>query len=199
MDQAGEWIFNAPWWLLIAVGVAAVAFLLWSLSRGDKQLARAAVGAVLLAVLWAALSLAVTTPIELARARTLGLVRAYEAKDWARFASLIDPETRFHTLLKGQEITDAARLTHDSLRTGTIRVTSVDEKRDGLGVIIDVRILSEQDTAYARSAITAWRFDYRKRGDAWKLEHIDPLPTEQVDLPNILRHVQLPPGLGRAD
>ena len=84
MDQAGEWIFNAPWWLLAGAGAAAAAFLLWALSRGDRKLARAAVGGVLLVVVWTALSLVFTTPIERARARTVELIGAYEAKNTKR-------------------------------------------------------------------------------------------------------------------
>ena len=191
MAEASEWLFNAPWWLLAAAGAVAVGFLLYALARTDKRLTRAAIGAIVLAALWAILTLTVSTPLEQSRARTVGLVEAYEARDWTRFGSLLDEETRFNNQLKGQEITEAAQLTHENLRTGSIRITDVEERRDGAAILIDVRIISEMESAY-RSVPTAWRFSFHERGSGWKLEHIDPMPTEQVDLPTILQHVRFP-------
>ena len=42
---------------------------------------------------------------------------------------------------------------------------------------------------------TGWRFDYRRLGDQWRLERIDPVTTEHIDQAAILRNVRIPPEL----
>jgi hypothetical protein len=98
-------------------------------------------------------------------------------------------------MLKGQDIVSAARQTHEEMAHGRILITRIEADRDDLGILVDVRIVSEQKNEFVPRVATSWRFDYRRRGDQWKLEEISPLPTEHMDEETVLRNVRLPPEL----
>ncbi len=193
MNDLARWLFAAPWWLLAVAGAAAVAFALFALSRRDGRLVKAAVGLIVLVALWAVLGLAIATPAERAESRTRAMIEAYEGSDWDTLATLVDDETRFSTLLKGQDIVRAARLTHEELEHGSIEINSVEVQQDPGGIQVFVRIISEQRSEFVPRLPTSWRFDYVKRGDEWKLERIEPLATDHVDPNTILRNVRIPP------
>jgi hypothetical protein len=195
MHNLTHWLFAAPWWILAIGGAAAVAFLLFALSRRDRRLTRIAGGVAALVVLWVLAGLVIATPVERARDRTEAMINAYENSDWDALSALIDPETRFANMLKGHDIVLAAQRTHEEMEHGEILITRVESNRDDLGILVDVRIISEQKSQYVPRLSTAWRFDYRKRGEDWKLEQIEPLPTDTMDKDTILRNVRLPPEL----
>ena len=189
MNRVVETLFAAPWWVSAIVAAGVIAFLVFALARGNRKLGRAAGAAVTLVALWLVLGLMIHTPVERASDRTQDIVAAYERADWAALGGLLDPETRFANLLKGPDIVSAAELTRQELAHEDVRVLSVESERDPLGIRVSVRVFTQP------RLVTAWRFDYRKRGDEWKLERIDPLPTDQIDPATILRNVRIPPEL----
>ena len=195
MHTLTHWLFATPWWILAIAGAAVVAFLLFALSRRDQKLTRIGAALVAAVVVWVLAGLIINTPVERARDRTEAMVRAYEASDWQTLSTLVDPETRFANMLKGQDIVKAAQQTHEELEHGEIMITRVETIRDGAGIRVIVRVLSEQKNAYVPRLSTAWRFDYTQRGDRWELEKIEPLPTDTMDPDTILRNVKLPPEL----
>ena len=196
MHNLTHWLFASPWWILAIGGAAAVAFLLFALSRRDRRLTRIAGGFAALVLVWLVAGLIIATPVERARDRTEAMINAYEDADWDTLAALVDPETRFSSMLKGNEIVLAARKTHEELEHGgKILITRLDAERDNLGILVDVRIISEQRNEFAPRVSTSWRFDYRLRGDQWKLETIEFLPTESMDEDTMRRNVRIPPEL----
>lgn len=192
MDNISQWLFAAPWWVLAIAFAAALALLFVSLSRTEKRLRQAAVLVLLLVLIWAVVGLVVETPVEEVRGRTVEMIEAYEQTDWERLSQLVDEETRFSTMLRGQEIVDAAKLTHDALQHGEITVSSVETQRDGLGILVIVRVTSEQQNQWVPRLTTLWKFDYRKYGGEWQLERVEPMATEHLDPVNILRNVRIP-------
>ena len=192
MAQLTEWLFDAPWLVLVPLALAALLALGFGLLRGDARVWR--IGAIALAVMgvWAALSYVVQTPVEAAVARARGLAADFEKQDWPAFGKLIDPETRFYGRLVGQQITESARLTHDATNAETVRVLSTKATRDGDAITVTMRVLSQHQSAALRSVVTLFRFDFHRRGGVWKLEAIEPLPTESFDAPAYLRFLVMP-------
>lgn len=197
MDSLSEWIFNAPWWLLLVAGVAGIAALLWALGRRDKVVVRGAVAVILVVAVWTVLTLVVETPTQKAVTRVKTLVEAFDADDWALFGSQIEDETRFARSLKGQEITQAARETKEQRGIGVVNIRSLEVQRDEAGIRVIVRVHSSHSHMLVNELTTMWRFDFNRRQDEWRLESIEPLATERLDVPAILRQVVEPPRTGQ--
>ena len=196
MDQLSEVLFNAPLLWLLGAALLAGAVLFFGLLRAQVHVWR--VGLVLVALVagWVALSTFVKTPLERSVDRVHRLADAFEKGDWQTFGKQLDPETRFYGRLKGQQITEAARLTHDALGTGGVTVLGTDAQRDGEAITVSIRVLSEHANTPARSIVTAYRFDFHRRGGDWKLEAIDPLATERLDPQSYLKFMVMPPSAG---
>lgn len=145
------------------------------------------------AAVWLVTAMLIATPTERARARTEAMIAAYDQADWQQLGQLLDEETRFAGILKGQEIAEVARLTHQELsHQGRIRVGGIETRRDDVGVLVFVRVGIEATDQFTYRGYTGWKFDYRKRGDEWRLERIDPI-AEQIDPAVILRNLRIPP------
>ena len=194
MDAVTEWLFDAPWLVLVPLALAAFLALGFGVLRDNRRARQAGLLAVAAVAIWAALSYFVRTPVEAAVDRTRGLAAAFDKQDWPAFAKLIDPETRFYSRLKGQQITEAARLTHDATAAREVRVLGTEARRDGEAISVTMRVMSQHDSAALRTVVTLFRFDFHRRGGAWKLEAIEPLPTETFDAPAYLRFLVVPPG-----
>ena len=194
MAAVNEWLFAAPWWLLATAGSASVALLIFAFARVGRRPRQLAILAVLGVVSWAAASAVVETATEMAVTRTREMVAAYEQADWTRLSQLIDAETRFSSLLRGQEIVEVARLTQASIGRHPLTITQIRTRRDDVGVLVSIRIRT-QPAQSALPFVTAWGFDYRKLGDAWRLERIEPDTTEFGDQNTVLRNLRLPPDL----
>ena len=193
MNQMTEWLFDAPTLVLAPLALAAVMSVGFGLLRGDRRVGRIGLIAVGVLIVWGAMSYLVQTPVEAALARTRRLAADFDAQDWPAFGKLIDPETRFYGRLKGQQITEAARLTHDATGASGVSVLSARATRDGEAISVTMRVLSRHDRAQLRSVVTLFRFDFHRRGGQWKLEAIEPLPTESFDAPAYLRFLVMPP------
>ena len=189
MSDLQNWLFDAPWWIPLAAGVFGLLMALWAMPRRDKLFVRIGLAIVLASAVWYLLAVYVKTPEERAMERVEAIVEAFDNENWDRLDGLIDPDTRFANRAKGSEITRAAESTDDRLDIRDVSVTSIEARRDGLGIIVDVRVHSQQQVSIINSLTTAWRFDFRERGGAWRLEHIEPRPTERLDVPSILRQV----------
>ena len=191
MAALGEWLFAAPWWLLATVGAGAVAMVVFAFARTDRRIRRMGILAVLAVAIWAAASLAVETRTEFAIKQTREMVSAYQREDWTRLGQLIDEETRFKNLLMGQEIVEAARLTQEAIGNNPLTITRIETRRDGVGILVILRVRTHPAQS-VQPVTTAWSFDYRKLGDEWRLDRIEPLATEHIDPNTILRNVRVP-------
>lgn len=189
--MVGEWLFAAPWWLLATAGAAAAALVAYGLAKPASRLRRISLIAVLVLVAWVVAGILVQTPTERAVSRTTALVRAYEAADWKRLTELIDDETRFDGMLVGQEIVEAAKLTHEAIGQHPITISQVASRADDLGVVVSLRIRSESSQS-VHPFSTAWKFDYRRLGEQWRLDRIEFVPTEGSDASLVRRNVRMP-------
>lgn len=197
MESVTEWIFNAPWWLLVAAGGVSVGLLLWALGRQDKPVIRGALIAMVAVGLWTVLSLVIRTPQEKAADRVEAIVEAFDGEKWDHLGGLIEPETRFANWLKGPEITEAARQTKEQRGITSVSLRSLEVQRDDAGIRVIAHVRSEHATSLMPHLTTLWRFDFNHRGDEWRLEFIEPLPTERLDVPGILRQIERPGDSGR--
>ena len=192
MATLEEWLFGAPWWLIAMAASGSLALLVFALARRNRRLKLVSLPALGLCVLWGVASYWVETPTETSVQRTREMVRCYEQQDWNRLSELVDDETHFAGLLRGREIVEAARLTHEAMGLPPVTVTHLESVRDDIGVVVNLRVRA-QPTNSIHPFTTGWRFDYRRLGDTWRLERIDPVATEHVDQAAILRNVRLPP------
>ena len=197
MEHVYDRVFGAPWWVQAIAGGVVAAFLLYALARRDRMLVRVSLLCVAAALLWAALAAVIRTPVEQARDHAVATVEAYRDQDWEKLSTLLNDDTRLSTLLMGQDIVRAAQMTHQQMDHRDIEVTRIESARDDLGIRIDLRVRSEQRSGFMRPFVTAWRFDYFKRGDEWRLERIEPRPTNYIDPKDVLSRVPIPEGARR--
>ena len=197
MSVVSEWLFNAPVLVLGPIALAAALALAYGLLRGEARVWRPALAAVAVVALWASLSYFVRTPVESAVARARGLAAAFEAGDWAGFDKLLDPETRFYSRLKGPQITEAARLTREATGATDVRVLGTRATRDGEAIAVTMRVLSQHTAVMTRTVVTLFRFDLHRRNGQWRLESIEPLPTENFDATAYLRFLVMPPSASK--
>ena len=192
MDDVMEWVFNAPWWIQAAAAVVGVFVLLWAMNRGDKPVVRGAAVAVGLVAVWALLALLVQTPTEKAVDRVTRLVEAFDAGNWEEFGEIIEDDTRFAGWLMGQQITQAAQETKEDRGIGAVTIRGLEVQRDDAGIRVVARVQSTHTHLLVSQLSTMWRFDFNRRQDQWRLEHIEPLATDRLDVPSILRQI-VPP------
>ena len=196
MDDLWEWLFNAPLLWLLGAALLAACTLAFGTIRADRRIVRVGLALVGVVAAWGLASYLVRTPLERAIGRVNVLADSFEGGDWQAFGKQIDPETRFYGRLKGQQITEAARLTHDALGTGEVRVLGRQSTREGEAITVTIRVLSEHADSPVRSIVTSYRFDFHRRAGEWKLEQIEPLATERLDPQSYLKFMVMPPGAG---
>ena len=190
-----ETLFASPTWLIAAIALLFVGLLLFGLFRGRKPLILAGGIALLLCAGWLAAALLVETPSEWALADAEAIATSYGDGDWTDFDARIDDSTRLEDFLVGEQIRTAARATRSAYGQTSVSVAEATAARDAVGVRVTLEVVSLQPGPPPRMR-SAWQFDYRKSGDAWVLDRITILPTEQID-PDEIRSRIIPGGAAR--
>jgi hypothetical protein len=183
-------LFDAPWWLPIAViGMGAALFITGN-NRQEKGLMRGGSALVLLGLLIGLVSYLVDTDTEKAVKRTRQLVAAVNKRDWQAFRSLIDPETTVYALRGPETITRVAQSVVDRTSVGNIRITGTNIQAAPTVINVNIRVLSEQ---LGTSGVSDWQLQYQDFGKGWVLYRVQLLPGEagsQVPEDRIMRELR---------
>lgn len=184
-----ELLFDAPWWLLLAI-VGTGAYVAYDGNRKqEKQLFHAGLAILLLGILLAAVSYVVDTDRETAIKRTRGLVAAVNARDWNGFRALLDPQTSIYGFRGPDSITRTAQTAAERYRVSAVRITGTDVQRSTGVITIAIRVYSESGVG---SLLTDWQFQYQDFGQGWVLHSIRALSNEQIPEDRISRELSQP-------
>lgn len=191
MDLLKTYLFETPWWITVAAAVLAAGVFGYGLLKSDPKIRKIGIGAVIVAVLWLAAGLLVTTAREQAIETTRAIVKAYNDEDWPALRTHIDQYTRFDNYLVGEQITDAAERTREALGQEGASVSDISAVQDSAGVRVRVTVTSLHAGPVPRLK-TLWQFEYVMRDGELKLDRITPMDSEQFDADEIRRNVRSP-------
>jgi hypothetical protein len=170
-------LFQTPWWLPAAIAGMGIVLFINGNRRQEKALMRAGVACLLAALGVALASYLVDTDKEKAEKRTRQLVAAGEQRDWAKFKSLLDPETTVFRFHGPDEITAAAQAALERVNLTTARITGMNIEPTGPIITVTIKVWS---LTQGQSGLSEWQFRYERRGDVWKLYEIRFVGAEGV-------------------
>jgi hypothetical protein len=173
-------LFDTPWWLLAALGIAGIVLLVMGNNRQKRQMIWAGLIVLVLAVAWTLVSWFVDTDLEAAVKRTKGIVHAVDQKDWKKFESLLDPRTSFAYYNNREQLVINGKATAERIGLKSVTLTGTEAKQADTLITVDITVLSNQSITMDRPLPTSWRFSYQNLGQGWVLHHIDALPNQQI-------------------
>lgn len=185
-----RWIFETPWWMLIAIAAAAVGLLVSGNNRQDRQLKWTGLGILAAGLgLWL-VSWLVETPREIAIRQTRQAIAAVLAKDRSTLDGLL--HARAALLGWGKEqILDGAVEYHERFGLQSAYVTSIDGSPVDSIVTVTVSVLSRHDgrRTMIDTIPSTWELKWQDTTAGWRLKEIVPIRIGQTD------RSQLPGGL----
>ncbi len=195
-----EYLFNAPWWLPVILGLAGAALFLAGTRRRDRGLKTAGAVAASLGAAAFLASYFVQTPVEKALDRTRRLVAAADEKDWATFESLLHPQTSFASLRGPAELMPMVKNAAERFSVKDVVIISAEAQRTETVIVVDVVLRSVHEAlVYNVPVETNVRFEWQQREGEWLLYRIEPLPggdvsPDQIDryVPNISKSADAP-------
>ena len=170
-----ELLFNTPWWLpTLIAGVGIVIFVTGN-KRVENRVRAAGAGVVLLAVVLAAVSYFVDTPIETAERQSNELVKAFEKSDWATMTSILDPGATLTVLSANvyhnrDEIIAAAKKAHERYGFKTARVLFSDATQADTVITVSLTLLTEQ--SIPNTLNSRWEFEWQETAEGWRLVQV---------------------------
>lgn len=175
-----QWLFDTPWWLLIALAALGAAIFVAGNRRQDKSVMYAGGAILLLGIGLFSLSSFVDTDLEKAETNTRGIAAAVHARDWGKFGSLLDPATTVPNAYRNRdEIVTHGRETAERIGVKNVRIVSLDAVQTDTVITVDIAVLSEQDL-FPGNTPTNWRFTYEDLGGGFRLARIEPLPNRVI-------------------
>lgn len=182
MQNMERWLFETPWWLLLAIAVAAVALLLSGNNRQSTRRKLAGAGVLVAgAGLWA-LSYFVDTPREIGVRQTRQAIAAVVAKDRTTLDRLL--HSKASLIGWGREqILDGAVEYADRYALQAAHVTSIrGEPADSL-VTVTVSVISRHDpkSAVMDAVPSTWELKWMDTSQGWLLKEIVPIRIFQTD------------------
>lgn len=177
-----RWIFETPWWLLIAIAIAAVALLVSGNNRQNSRLKLAGVGVLAAgAILWA-VSYFVQTPREICIRQTREWIAGVVAKDQAKLGSMLGPAASLYSLNR-EGILARAQSAAEEYGLKSALVTSIEAAPNPALVAVDVSVITRHDAKIAAydALPSSWRVTWGREGDKWMIQRIDPIRIGQLE------------------
>lgn len=182
MQNMQRWLFETPWWLLIAIGVAAVALLLSGNNRQSRPRKFAGLGVLVGgAALWAT-SFFVETPREIAVRQTHQAIGAVVAKDRPTLDALLHSKAALMGWGRDQILTGAIDYA-DRYALNAAHVTSIHGEPADSIVTVTVSLISRHDpkSAVMEAVPSTWELKWMDTSQGWKLKEIVPIRIFQTD------------------
>lgn len=171
-----EMLFHTPWWLpALIAGVGIVVFISGN-RRTESRVRIAGLGAIFLAIVLAAVSYFVDTPLETTERKSNELVKAFEKADWAKMSSVLDRSAVVKVLDRNvytsrEDTIEAAKEAHQRYGFRSARVLSSSATQADTIITVDLTLLTEQD-ALGRTLNSRWEFVWQKTADGWMLVEV---------------------------
>lgn len=183
-------LFAPAWYYPVVLLLVAVAVFWTGNRRLDKTLKNVGGALILLAFAWALVAYLVQTPKERGLAQTKGLIRAFEARDWPKFQSLLDPGTTLASYGNRDMIVAAARKSVDDPGVKEVYILSSEAQQAGPHVTVTTTVATTLERLGGQPIRSTWQFEYVNMSGTWVLSTITPLTFEGQSPDPILR--QLP-------
>lgn len=163
-------LFETPWWLpTVAIGVGIFVWLTGN-RRLERKVMLTGLGIAVFGVAILMVSIAVDTDRERTVKRTKQLVASAAQRDWAKFESLLDPQTSIYSLRGPQQITQAARAAAESINLSAARITGMTVDQADTVITISMRVYSEQFRG--SPGMSDWQLEYQNYGQGFVLYSI---------------------------
>jgi hypothetical protein len=176
MNSLRELLFNAPWWMLIAVFVVGAAVWWSGNNRQNKRLQFGGLIVLALAVVWAAVGYAIDTPVEKVTKGTRAFVTAVVNRDKATLGKLLHPRATLHGW-KRQDIIDGAVQYADQYGLKGAHVTQdevPETPKAGIATVL-LTVFSNHENAMipVNTINTSWSIDWWETEDGqWLIKDI---------------------------
>ena len=166
-----NFLAEIPWYIPAVLLLAGAVLLYTGSSRLDRKMTRAGLSAVLLGLLAMGVSWLLVSDRERVMGLTRQLVKAVEARDWAKMESLMHPNAMAFTVFKGRDVVvNATRLGVERIELKSVTVTSMSTRPDGdeLTALLGVYSTAKSEA----NVLTNWELDWAKRDGRWQLIEI---------------------------
>jgi hypothetical protein len=176
-----DYLFSTPWWLPACMAALGL-YLAWDGNRRqDRTLRGVGLVVLLLTVALLVVSYVVDTDVEKVSKRTRDLVTAVNAKDWATFKSLLDPQTSVPVLGVGREkVAAGAQLSAERVGLKNVTLTGLNTRQQDTDITVGITVLSQQD-GFPYPVNSTWELSWQDRGDGWLLVNVTPVAGGQAN------------------
>lgn len=191
-------LFDAPWWLPVAIGALGVFLFVSGNRRQQSAIQNAGAALFGLAILIVLLTNFVDTPKKIARRESESLVQAAVAGDWTKFNGLLAANADLRLMGSpamydnASELTDAAKTGARSVHLREAHIRSLHVEQSGQVVTASLELLTEQDEAAAPLIDSSWQFDFGKEGGGWRIREIRAINIGQMSEDEAATHLPRP-------
>jgi hypothetical protein len=188
-------LFDAPWWLPVAIAAAGVMVFVSGNRKQQAALRNAGAAVFGLAILIVLLTILVDTPKKIARRQSTALVEAAVAGDWPKFQSLLAASADLRLLGSSTmydnaaDLTEAAKVGAQSVHLREAHIRSLHVDQSGPVVTASLELLTEQDDAAAPMMDSSWQFDFQQGSDGWRIREIRALNIGELDEAEAAQHL----------
>lgn len=176
-----ELLFETPWWLPTSILLFGVGLFITGNNRRQFKMRTFGLGVIVLAIALMLVSYWVDTPAEKCLKNTRSLVAAFQAKDWSKFESLLDPRASVGigsslTIYSNRDqIVQAARRAQEMYRFTAARVLSAQATQQDSFIAVTMTLYTDQEATMGRPFTSSWKFEWQDFGKGWTLWRITAL------------------------
>lgn len=181
-------LLDAPLWLIGIMVLVAAGLLFNGLRSGQDSLRKSAMILFVVAVALLALKWVVPTDEKKVDRKTRELLTAIGSGKWAEAGPMLSHTTMLGW--QGDQLTTAAKFAADHYGLSSIRVTSLEVKKEPLVLTVQTSVLTRSNNPSYDIVPSTWTFEYQKRGNEWVLIRIVPIKIanfQGADIESILR------------
>jgi hypothetical protein len=171
--------YATPWWLLVLLGLVAIALIWTGNQRQNRNLLIAGLALGLLALVLLITSLLFETDVERVERQTREMIEAVEAGEWRTLRELMDPtaslgvaDGRLSIYQNRDDIVYGAQTAAEQFGLRAVRIRSMESRQTQTLITVTVRAWSEQDATLDRPLPSEWQLDWQQMGDEWLLQRI---------------------------
>ncbi len=170
-------LFSTPWWLPTAMIAVGIALFISGNARQRSQIRNGGAGLIALAVVLILVSYFVETAKEKIARESRELVRAVEARDWAKMKSLLDLKSSLGiesmTIYGNRDdVVKGTQSAADQYGLKSVHITSLEADQTQTVITVNLDVLTEQDFSMGRPIPSSWQFEWEKLGENWTLYRI---------------------------
>ena len=174
-----ELVANPPWYVVIALAMAAIVLLFQGNNRQNKHLKQIGLVLAVVAVTVVVVGKLLESDREQAERLTQDVGRTVNARDWNGFSALLDPKVKFLGYPNRQAVVDGSRHTAERLSVSNIVISGVEITEEPGTLIANLTATADVGGASYRLP-TNWRFYWGKNDNApLTLYRIEYVPNPQ--------------------